>query len=378
MQTFQAIIIGSGQAGNPLAHNLADAGWQVALIEREHLGGSCVNVGCTPTKTMVAAAQAAHNARRAVELGVHTGEVVVNLAEVVARKNKIVQQWRGGQESHVAKRPNITLFRGEAGFTGPHTVSVNGEDLTAEHIFINTGTSPLILPIEGIEDVPYLTNRNIMDLTEPPEHLLVIGGSYIGLEFGQMFMRFGSRVTVVEFMDDIIPREDEDISRALRETLAAEGMQFLPASQATKVQSLAAGALQVTVKPRHGGETHVLTGSHILLAAGRKPNTDSLNLEAAGIKTERGWIPVDEYLQTNVPGVYALGDVKGGPAFTHISYNDFQIAFHNLFHDDKKSIAGRLVAYGLFTDPELGRVGLTEKEAREAGYQVKVGKIPMG
>ena len=377
MKKFNAIIIGSGQAGNPLAHNLADDGWTVALIEREHLGGSCVNFGCTPTKTMVASAQIAHYARRAAEYGVHVGDVSVNLAEVVARKNDIVQLWRGGQEKNAASRPNITLFRGEASFTGAHTVAVNGEELTADHIFINTGTSPRILPIDGLENVPFLTNKNIMDLTDVPDRLLVIGGSYIGLEFGQMFRRFGAQVTVIEFGKQIAVREDDDVSQALRDALEAEGMTFHTSAQATRVRRDDSGRIRLTVEPRDGGDSFELDGSHLLLAAGRVPNTAALNLDAAGIETERGFVVVNDYLETNVPGVYALGDVKGGPAFTHISYNDFQIAYHNLFHDEKQSIAGRLVPYGLFTDPELGRVGLTERDARAAGYNIKVGKIPM-
>jgi pyruvate/2-oxoglutarate dehydrogenase complex dihydrolipoamide dehydrogenase (E3) component len=378
MQKFDAIIIGSGQAGNPLAHNLADNGWTVALIEKEFMGGSCINYGCTPTKTMMASAVVAQTARRGPEFGVYTGPVTVNLSEVVERKNKLVLEWRNGQEHHATSRPNITLLRGAARFTGPHTVAVNDQELTSEHIFINTGTSPLILPIEGIQDVPYLTNRNVMDLVEPPEHMIVIGGSYIGLEFGQMYRRFGSEVTVVEFMDNIIPREDEEVSTTLQEALEAEGIRFLLSAKASRVSQDENGQLHVTVEPRDGGQSQVLTGSHILLAAGRKPNTEELNLEAAGIATNRGWIEVNEYLETNVPGVYALGDVKGGPAFTHISYNDFQIAFHNLLHEERRSITGRIVPYALFTEPELGRVGLTERDAREQGYNIKVGSIPMG
>lgn len=377
MQEFDAIVIGSGQAGNPLAHSLADRGWTVALIEREYLGGSCVNYGCTPTKTMLASAQIAHYARRAPEFGVHTASVDVNLEEVVARKDEIVRQWRAGQQRHVEERPNITLFRGAGTFTGPRTVSVNGDELTSEHIFINTGTRPRVLPIDGIDDVPYLTNKNVMDLTEVPEHLLVIGGSYVGLEFGQMFRRFGSEVTVVEFMDQLIPREDEDVATTLQKALEDEGMQFLRSTQATRVERDEQGRLHLTVASRDGGEQQTLVGTHLLLAAGRAPNTDALDLEAAGIEHEKGWINVNEYLETSVPGVYALGDVTGGPAFTHISYNDFQIVYHNLFHDEERSTEGRIVPYALFTDPELGRVGMTEKEARDRGFNVKVGSIPM-
>ncbi|MBI4502043.1 MAG: mercuric reductase, partial [Gemmatimonadetes bacterium] len=366
MRNFDAIVIGSGQAGNPLSHNLADRGWSVALIERDHMGGSCINYGCTPTKTMLASAQIAHYARRAADFGVHAGAVSVDLGAVVAHKNEIVLGWRKGQEGHAAKRPNITVLRGTARFTAPRTIAVDGEVLAARYIFINTGSDPLRLPIEGLDTVPYLTNRNIMDLTEVPEHLLVVGGSYIGLEFGQMFRRFGSRVTVVETADQIVPQEDDDVALALRQALESEGITFLTGAGVTKVERQGRG-LTAHIEPRGGGDRRTTAASHLLLAAGRKANTEDLGLEAAGIHTERGWIKVNEYLETNVPGVYALGDVNGGPAFTHISYNDFQIVFHNLFDADKRSTTGRLVPYALYTDPELGRVGLTENAARKAG-----------
>ena len=376
MKNFDAIIIGSGQAGNPLAHNLADSGWTVALIEKEYMGGSCVNYGCTPTKTMVASSQAAFNAGNASQLGIEMADVKVNLKKVVERKNKMVHQWRGGQEKQAAKRSNITVFNGFARFTDSHKITVNGEILKSKNIFINTGTSPLIVPIEGINEVPYLTNRNIMDLEEMPEHLLVIGGSYVGLEFGQMFKRFGSKVTIIERKDQIISKEDKDVSESLQEALEDEGIQFIKSAQAASIRKDKNGGLHLTVRLNDNKE-EVIKGSHILLAVGRKPNTDGLGLDAAGIETHKGYISVDEYLRTNIPGIYALGDVKGGAAFTHISYNDFQIVYHNLFNDEKKSIKNRIVPYTLFTDPELGRVGLTEKDAREAGYNVMVGKIPM-
>lgn len=376
MKTFNAIAIGYGQAAGPLTHRLADKGWTVAMIEREHVGGSCVNYGCTPTKTMLASAQIAHYARRSAEFGVRVGPVGIDLPAVVARKTQMVLQWRQGQEKHTAKRPNITLYRGSARFTSPRTVRVNGEEITAEHILINAGTRPLVLPIKGIEQVPFLTNKNIMDLTEVPEHLVIAGGSYVGLEFGQMFRRFGSRVTVVEFADQIIPREDADVAQALREALEGEGIAFHTSAEVKEVAGRD-GQLRVTIAPRPGGAPFVLEGSHLLLAAGRAPNTDDLGLAAAGIAHHRGWIKVNEYLETNVPGVYALGDVNGGPAFTHISYHDFQIVYHNLFNAVKRSTAGRQVPYALFTDPELGRVGLTEREARAAGRKIKVGSIPM-
>lgn len=375
MKDFQAIVIGSGQAGNPLAHRLADQGWTIALIEREHMGGSCINYGCTPTKTMLASAQIAHYARRAAEFGVSVGPVTVDLPKVVERKNGIVLEWRKGQEGHAAKRPTIAVLQGTARFTGRHTVAVNGEDLGAEHIFINTGTSPLVPPIEGLDRVPYLTNKTILDLTQIPEHLVVLGGSYVGLEFGQMFRRFGSRVTVIERADQIVPREDEDVARALRASLEAEGIVFLTGAEARAVAPQGPG-LQVTVR-EHSDTQRTIDGSHLLVAVGRKPNTDDLGLDAAGIATQRGWIKVNEYLETNVPGVYALGDVNGGPAFTHISYNDFQIALHNLLNGRKLSTKGRLIPYALFTDPELGRVGMTEKEARASGRRIQVGSIPV-
>ncbi|MBI4419204.1 MAG: mercuric reductase [Gemmatimonadetes bacterium] len=376
MKTFQAIVIGSGQAGNPLAHRLADQGWTVALIEREHMGGSCINYGCTPTKTMLASAQIAHYARCAAEFGISVGPVTIDLPKIVQRKNGIVLEWRKGQEGHAAKRPTITVYRGAARFTGPHTVQAGSEELTAEHIFINTGTSPLVPAITGLDDVPYLTNKTIMDLTEVPEHLIVLGGSYVGLEFGQMFRRFGSRVTILEYAEQVVPREDEDIARVLREALEAEGITFFTGTEARAVERLN-GGIRAALQAAGGGKPRTLEGSHLLVAVGRKPATEDLGLEAAGIGTKRGWIKVDQYLETNVSGVYALGDVNGGPAFTHISYNDFQIVLHNLFNQPTLSTAGRLVPYALFTDPELGRVGMTEKEARATGRRIQVGSIPM-
>ncbi|MBK7919346.1 MAG: mercuric reductase [Chloroflexi bacterium] len=374
-QSYDAIIIGSGQGGTPLAHKLADLGWTIALIEKEYLGGSCINYGCTPTKTMLASARIAHYARRAADFGVVTGPVSVNLAEVVARKNTLVQQWRGGQESHVASRPTLDLYRGAGSFTGPQTVRVNESELTSKHIFINTGTRPRILPIPGLEAVDYLTNRNVMDLTETPEHLIVLGGGYIGLEFGQMFLRFGSRVSVIEYADQIIPQEDEDVAQALCESLLAEGMQFYVGAKATAVQSTGSG-VTVTVTDKRGGETAV-SGSHLLLAAGRTPNTDRLNLVAAGVTTDRqGFIEVNDKLETGTPGIWALGDVKGGPAFTHVAYDDHLIVYDALIHNQSRTSANRTIPYALFTDPELGRVGLTEK-SRSRRIPAKVGKIPM-
>jgi pyruvate/2-oxoglutarate dehydrogenase complex dihydrolipoamide dehydrogenase (E3) component len=373
---YDAIVIGSGQGGNPLAHKLADKGWRVALIERDHLGGSCINYGCTPTKTMVASARIAHYARRAPDFGIETGQVQVNLAAVVARKNRIVRQWRQGQEGHIAKRPSLDLYRGEGRFTAAHSVEVNGISLTAGHIFINTGLRPRIPAIAGLSDVDYLTNRNIMDLTEIPEHLVVLGGNYIGLEFGQMFRRFGSRVSIIEMNNQITPREDEDVAQTLQDALESEGIRFYLASEARRVEPTA-GGVELAIA-RGDGSSETLTGSHLLLATGRIPNTEKLDLAAAGIETDaRGFIRVNERLETSVKGVWAIGDVKGGPAFTHISYDDHLIVYDNLVNGGARSTDGRLVPYALFTDPELGRVGLTEKEARAAGYKLKVGSVPL-
>lgn len=377
MKKYDAIIIGGGQAANPLSQELAKKGWQVALVERKYLGGSCINYGCTPTKKMIASARVAYLARRAPEYGVQTGEVTVDLPKIVKMKDELVQSWRDRLVKRAEQNDHVTLIHGEACFSGPKQISVDNQELTAEHIFINTGSYPQIPPIDGLENVPYYTNLNILDLSEIPKHLLVIGGSYIGLEFGQMFRRFGSEVTVIEQSGQIVEHEDEDVSQTLRETLEKEGIKFLINARVKRAEKDGQGAIRLEVETSQSGVSQV-DGSHLLLAAGRKPNTEELNLSAVGVETDqRGYIPVNDYLETNVPGIYALGDVKGGPAFTHISYNDYQIVFHNLFHEDKQSIKNRIIPYTLYTDPELGRVGMTEKEARKAGRNIKVGKIPL-
>jgi dihydrolipoamide dehydrogenase len=374
MTRYDAIVIGSGQAGNPLSQKLADHGWTVALIEKEHLGGTCVNTGCTPTKTMVASAQVAHYARHAANWGVHTGAVTVDLAEVVARKELIVNQWRSGIEKKTAARKNLHLYRGAARFVGPHKIRVNQDEIESERIFINTGTRPTIPQIAGLDRIDYLTNASIMELRELPAHLLVIGGGYIGLEFGQMFRRFGSDVTIVHRDDHILPREDADVTEELQKAMEKEGIRFVLGARPTNVDKQD-GQIVLKAETPRGSET--VRGSHLLVATGRRPNTDDLGLEATGVQlTPQGFVKVNGRLETTVPGIWALGDVKGGPAFTHISYNDFQIVYANLIEKMNLTTDGRLVPYAVFTDPQIGRVGLTEKEARAAGHKLKIGKIP--
>jgi pyruvate/2-oxoglutarate dehydrogenase complex dihydrolipoamide dehydrogenase (E3) component len=372
---YDAIVIGSGQAGNPLSHDLADHGWTVALIEKAHLGGTCINTGCTPTKTMIASAQVAHYARNASRWGVQTGEVRVDLRRIVARKDEIVERFRSGQQRQVDSRELLHLYRGPARFQASHRIMVDDQVLEAERIFINTGTRPEVPPIEGLDSVDYLTNATLMEMTQLPEHLIVIGGGYIGLEFGQMFRRFGSRVTIVHRGDTVLTREDADVAEVLQKSLEAEGIQFRLKARPTRVAGKA-GKIGVTVEADGGNQ--MVTGSHLLVATGRRPNTDDLGLEYAGVEIDaRGFIKVNGRLETNVPGIWALGDVKGGPAFTHISYNDYQIVFGNLLDGKDLTTRDRIVPYSVFTDPQLGRVGITEREARATSRRLKIGKIPM-
>jgi pyruvate/2-oxoglutarate dehydrogenase complex dihydrolipoamide dehydrogenase (E3) component len=375
MSKYDAIVIGSGQAGNPLSQKLADHGWTVALIEKEHLGGTCVNTGCTPTKTMVASAQVAHYARNAGRWGVRTGEVSVDLPRIVARKDEIVSQWRSGLERKVQERKSLHLYRGQARFVGPHRLRVGDQELEGERIFINTGARVDVPRVEGLDRIDYLTNASIMRLNEVPEHLLILGGGYIGLEFGQMFRRFGSPVTIVHRSEHILPREDPDVTQELQKALEGEGVRFVLNAQTTRVGKQDG---QVVLELEAGGRRETLRGTHLLVATGRRPNTDDLGLESAGVAVDRqGFVRVNSRLETNVPGVWALGDVKGGPAFTHISFNDYQIVYANLIEGKSLTTDNRLVPYSVFTDPQLGRVGMTEKEARAVGRRLKIGKIPM-
>ena len=375
MKTYDAIVIGSGQAGNPLSQKLSDHGWHVALVEKAQLGGTCINTGCTPTKTMMASAQVAHYVRNASRWGVRTENVSVDLAAIVARKNHVVEQFRSGQEKKVAERPDLNLYRGEARFTGPHRIEAAGQTLESERIFINIGTRPSIPKIEGLEKAGYLTNASIMELKEVPSHLVVLGGGYIGLEFGQMFRRFGSRVTVIHSSAQILEREDADVAAELLKILEEEGIKFLLNCRVTHIEK-ASGEIRLTYDGAPGESS--ISGTRLLVATGRIPNTDGLALDKAGVECDaHGYIKVNKRLETTAPGIWALGDCKGGPAFTHISYNDHQIVFANLMEGKNLSTENRYVPYAIFTDPQLGRVGLTEKEARQKGYKLKIGRLPM-
>ncbi len=381
MTEYDAIVIGAGQAGGPLSTALAQAGWKTAIIERVHVGGTCINEGCTPTKTMVASARVAYLARRAADYGVRTGPVSVDMQVVRKRKRDIVESFRNGSQGRIERAEGVDLLMGEARFTGPKMVEVrlnNGEirTLTADTIFINAGARPSTPPLDGIESVPTLDSTSIMELDIVPEHLLVLGGSYIALEFGQMFRRFGSRVTIIQRSAHLLSREDTDVADEVANILREDGIEILLETSTSHVVKNSNGNVELTVRIPDGECT--LTGSHLLVATGRVPNTDWLNLEAAGVQTDkRGFIQVNERLETNVAGIYGLGDIKGGPAFTHISYDDFRIIRSNLLEHGNASIHDRLVPYTVFIDPQLGRIGLSESEARASGRAVRVAKMPM-
>lgn len=371
-ERFDAIILGSGQGGNPLSDALSTAGKKTALIERKHVGGTCINEGCTPTKTMVASARVAYLARRGADYGVKTSPVSVDMARVRERKRAIVADFRARRENRLKSEKNVELIRGEGRFVGPKSVSVNGRTLAAEWIFIDTGQRSAVPPIDGIEKVPFLDNVSIMELAELPEHLLVLGGGYVGLEFGQMFRRFGSKVTIIQRGKQLLVEEDPDVADEVRKILTEDGIDVLLNTSAVRVS----GNIELQLKSSAGNRS--LKGSHLLLGTGRVPNTDSLDLDKAGIAVDqRGYVKVNEYLETNVDGVYALGDVNGGPAFTHISYDDFRILKSNLLDEERRTTKGRVVPYTVFIDPQLGRVGLTETEARKQGKEIRVAKMPM-
>jgi pyruvate/2-oxoglutarate dehydrogenase complex dihydrolipoamide dehydrogenase (E3) component len=383
-QHFDAIVIGTGQGGSPLAVRLAENGRKTAVIEREKFGGTCVNVGCTPTKAYVASARAAHVARHAADYGVHVaGEVTVDLAKVKARKDRIIGQSRNGVERWLRGTDNVTVFKGHARFTGPHALAITDPDdgsllakLEADEIFINTGTRAVIPKLEGIERIRYHTNSTLLELTDLPEHLAIVGGSYIALEFAQVFRRFGSHLTVIVRGDRALSREDEDFARNVQDVLAGEGIEFRFGSEPTRVEPLRASGEGVRIF--FGADAAPLEASHLLFATGRRPNTDDLGLDAAGISVDKhGTIPVDGQLRTSVPGVWAIGDVNGRGAFTHTSYDDFQIVAGNLFDGGKRSVDHRIMAYAVFVDPPLARVGMSESEVRKAGIDALIATMPM-
>ena len=372
MQQFDAIFVGAGQAGPSLAARMAERGMKVALIERKFLGGTCVNAGCMPTKTLVASARAAYVSRRGAAFGVTiAGEITVDMQVVRQRAHKITTDARNGLAEWLGNMDGVALIYGHARFTAADRIAVNGDTLTAPRIFLNVGARPVIPDLPGLEEIDYLTSTSILELASLPRHLAVIGGSYIGLEFAQMYRRFGSKVTVIERAAHIASREDEDVCEALREILEAEDI------------SVRTGAKDIAFA-RHGDGTRIsvdgldIDASHVLVATGRKPNTDDLGIDIAGVVIDaRGYIRVDDKLATNIPGIWALGDCNGRGAFTHTSYNDFEIVAANLLDNEDRKVSSRIMAYALYTDPPLGRVGMTEREATSSGRKVLVSTRPM-
>jgi pyruvate/2-oxoglutarate dehydrogenase complex dihydrolipoamide dehydrogenase (E3) component len=371
MQRFDAIIVGAGQAGPPLAGRLSEAGKRVCLVERKYFGGTCVNTGCMPTKALVASAYAAHLARRGADFGVQTGEIHIDMAKVAARARKVTMDARGNVERWLRGMKGCRVLTGHARFETRDRLRVGEEVLSAPWIFLNVGARATVPPLPGLDQVPYLTNSDIVGLDRLPRHLVVLGGSYIGLEFAQMYRRFGSAVTIIEQAGRLIAREDEDVSQAIREILEAEGIEVLTGMAAKSVARTGDGVV-VRLEDRE------VAGSDLLLAIGRTPNTGDLGLEAAGIKTDpRGHIEVGEDLQTNVPGIWAIGECNGKGAFTHTAYNDFEIVAANLLDGEHRKVSDRILGYGLFIDPPLGRVGMTQAQAEKSGRKLLVATRPM-
>ena len=373
---YDAIIIGTGQAGPFLAQRLTSAGMKVAIIERKWFGGTCVNTGCIPTKTLVASAYAAYLARRAGDYGVTIGgPIAVDMKAVKARKDAVVRPSREGVERSLKTLKGCTVFEGHDHFVGPKSVQVGDKVLTADKIFINVGARASVPPIRGLDQVPYLTNSSMMDVDFLPSHLIVLGGSYVGLEFAQVYRRFGSEVTVIELAPHLIAREDEDVSRAVEEILKDEHIDVRVNS---KVVAVAKQGRNIAVTIENAGATSQIIGSHLLLAIGRRPNTDDLGLDKTGVATDsRGYIQVDDQLRTSVPGIWALGDCNGRGAFTHTSWNDFEIVAANLLDNDSRRVSDRINAYALYTDPPLGRAGMTEAEVRKSGRPALIATMAM-
>ena len=374
-EIFDAIVIGAGQAGPAMAARCTKEGLRTAIIERGHWGGTCVNVGCIPSKTLIASARAIHMARRGDEFGFSAGDIRVNMQRIKARKDAIVLKSRDGVLHWMQGLKNAEVIQGQATFTGPRTVQVGTRTLTAERIFINVGGRASVPDLPGVAGVPHLDNASIMELAEVPQHLVIVGGSYIGLEFAQMMRRFGAKVTVVERSATLLPREDEDVSNGIGAILEAEGIELQLASQC---MSLSRNGSQVVVGALCGNQSPAITGSHVLLAVGRQPNTDGLGLEAAGIALdERGYIVVDDQLRSSAQGVWAMGDCNGKGAFTHTAWNDYEIIAANLFDNDPRRVSQRIPCYALFIDPALGRIGMTEREVRASGRKALVARMPM-
>ncbi|MDP9338433.1 MAG: mercuric reductase [Acidobacteriota bacterium] len=377
---YDAIVIGSGQGGNPLCSALAGAGMRTALIERAHVGGTCINEGCTPTKTMVASARIAYLARRGADYGVEVDNFRIKMERVRKRKRDIVDSFRNGSQAKLEKTPNVDLIFGEASFTSPKSVAIKLKDgsrrtISGEKIFINAGCRPAIPKVDGLADLPYLNSTSIMELDELPKHLLVLGGGYIGLEFGQMFRRFGSRVTIAQSSGQLLSREDADVALEIASILKQDGIEVLLNTRAQRVEKTGA---EIVLTVHDGAGTRTLQGSHLLVATGRQPNTESLNLAAANIQTDqRNFIKVNSTLETSASGVHALGDINGGPAFTHIAYDDFRILRTNIIEKGNATTEGRLVPYTVFIDPQLGRVGLSEVEARKQNKKFRLAKMQM-
>lgn len=382
---FELIVIGAGQSGPPLAGAFAKAGKRAAVIERDQVGGTCVNRGCTPTKTMIASGRVAYLTRRASDFGVEVNEPHIDMPRIRERKREIVDMFRGGSEQGLEQQDNVELIRGEASFIGPRQVRVqdgngNARELTADHVLIDTGMRPRVPDVPGLDATPYLTSTTIMELSEVPEHLVVLGGGYIGLEFGQLFRRLGSRVTILQRREQLLPREDADIAEAVADILSEDGIDVKLGADATDVDTREDQSVVVTFEQdgSEGGSHHTVEGSHLLVATGRVPNTDALNLHAAGVETDaKGFVRVNEHLETSADHVLASGDVTGGPPFTHTSYDDFRVIKSRLLGDHPRRRSDRTLAYTVFIDPQLGRVGLSESQARERGHDIDVATLPM-